>query len=105
MDQRGLGGDHHAANVDVDKGINVRKRHGLQRTAARNPGVIDQNIQPTERACRLRNGILNGLCAGAVCLNGFAVAPQRRYLCGDGLSFIGGFFIRNNHVGPGLSQG
>jgi hypothetical protein len=28
--------------------VNVRQRHGLQRAAARDPGVVDQNIQPAE---------------------------------------------------------
>jgi hypothetical protein len=50
------------------------------------------------------DGILNRLRAGAVGLNGFAVPPKRLYLIGDRLGFIGGFFIRNNHIGTGARQ-
>ncbi|MNV10623.1 hypothetical protein D3C71_1011570 [compost metagenome] len=52
----------------------------------------------------MSHGILNGLCAGAVGLNRLAFTPKCGYLIGDGLGFISGFFIRNNHVSPRLGQ-
>lgn len=78
--------------------------HGLQRAAARNPGVIDQNIQPAEGARRLRDRILNRLRAGAVGLNRLAVSPQRVDLIDNLLGFIDGFFVGDNHIGTGACQ-
>ncbi len=104
MHQCFLDGDHHAANINVDKGVDIRQRHGFQRATARNAGVVDQNIQPAEGACRLRDGILDGLRTGTVGLYGLAVSPQRVDLIDDLLGFIRGFFIRNNHIGTGACQ-
>ena len=102
--QRFLNGDHHAANVDVDQRIDVRQGHGLQRAAARDTRVVDQNVQPAKGTRRMGDGILNRLRAGAVGLNRFAVPPKRLNFIGDRLGFIGGFFIRNNHIGTGACQ-
>ena len=104
MHQRFLGGDDHPTDIDVDKRVNVRQRHGFQWTAAGYSGVVDQNVQPAEGPGRMGDGILNRLRAGAVGLYRFAVPTQRLYFIGDRLGFIDRCFIRNNHIGAGARQ-
>ncbi len=89
MHQSLLNSDDHPSNIDIDQGVNVRQRHGLQRAAARDPGVVDQNVQPAEGARRMGDGILNGLCAGAVGLHRFTVPPKRLNFIGNRLGFVG----------------
>ncbi|MNZ95121.1 hypothetical protein D3C78_1142530 [compost metagenome] len=48
--------------------------------------------------------MLNRLSVGAVCLNGFAAPPKRGDFIGDGLGFIGGFFIGDNYIGACAGQ-
>ena len=104
MHQRFLNGDHHAADIDVDQSVDVRQGHGLQRAAACNPGVIDQNIQPAEGLYRACDGLLNRLGVCAVGLNRLAVSPQRVDFIDDLLGFIDGFFVGDNHIGTGACQ-
>ena len=73
------GGDDHPTDIDVDKRVNVRQRHGFQWTAAGYSGVVDQNVQPAEGPGRMGDGILNRLRAGAVGLYRFAV-PTRAFI-------------------------
>ena len=104
MRQRCLDGDHHATDIDVDQRIDIFQRQRLQRAAAGDPGVIDQNIQPAEGLYRACDGLLNRLGVCAVGLNRRAAAAESHNLVDHRLRFIGGFFISDNHIGARLRQ-
>ena len=69
--------------------------------AADNPGVIDQNIDPTHRRDRLVDQHAHLILTAEIRLNGMKAATQRLNLC---CRVMGNFTVDADDIAPGLRQ-
>ena len=88
MFQSRLGGDEHAAQIDVDDAVHLFQRSLLERLGNGGAGIVNQNVQPAEGGDGFFHRRRRGLGIGGIGLNGDGFAacnfddlspPRRRH--------------------------
>ncbi len=80
MRDRGLGGQHHRADVDVQKRVDVGETHLGHRAAAGDAGIVDEDVEPAEPLDRRLDRAAHRRRVGAVGLEREA-APALASIC------------------------